>query len=184
MADGVLLDTSFLISFVDPTRPHHAVAVQYFKYFASESVPMFLSTIVAAEFAQQQPVTDLPLEAMIVLPFNLADAQCAAALDFTQYKGAPEVARVALKDDFKLLGQVKANDLGFVITEDAKTLYRFCGELRARHQLAARAIKLVDGFDRSHFDPAGQHDFEGKLEEPPGAYAAAPPIAVAAEGNP
>ena len=45
MADGVLLDTSFLISLVDPSpkRPHHAVAVQFFKFFADEGVPMFLS---------------------------------------------------------------------------------------------------------------------------------------------
>ena len=35
MADGVLLDTSFLISFVDPTRKHHAVALQFFQYFAN-----------------------------------------------------------------------------------------------------------------------------------------------------
>jgi hypothetical protein len=172
MADGVLLDTSFLISFVDPTRRHHAVAVQFFKYFASEGVPMFLSTIVASEFGQKQPVTDLPLDAMIVLPFNLVDAMQAAGLDFTLYKGAAGVPRDALKDDFKLLGQVKSNDIAFLITEDARSLYKFCQELRGKHVLATRAIKLADGFDRSYFDPAGQHDFEGKLEEPPGLYAA------------
>lgn len=33
MADGVLLDTSFLISFADPTRKHHAVAVQFLEVF-------------------------------------------------------------------------------------------------------------------------------------------------------
>lgn len=176
MADGVLLDTSFLISFVDPTRAQHAVAVQYFSHFAAESIPMFLSTIVAAEFGQKQPVTDLPLDALIVLPFNLADAQCAAALDFTHYKGTPDLPRAGLKDDFKLLGQVKAGDIGFIITEDARTLYRFCVELRSKRQLAARAIKLVDGFDRSHFDPAGQHDFESKLEEASGQYLAALPM--------
>lgn len=170
MADGVLLDTSFLISFVDPTRAHHAVAVQFFKYFASEGVPMFLSTIVASEFGQKQPVTDLPLDAMIVLPFNLVDAAQAAELDFTLYKGAPDVPRDALKDDFKLLGQVRANDIGFVITEDARSLFKFCQELRAKHLLTVRAIKLVDGFDKSHFDPAGQHDFEAKLEEAPAPF--------------
>ena len=33
MADGVLLDTSFLISFADRNRPQHAVAVQFFNHF-------------------------------------------------------------------------------------------------------------------------------------------------------
>lgn len=175
MADGVLLDTSFLISFADPNRAHHAVAVQFFKFFASESVPMFLSTIVASEFHQRQAVTDLPLDAMIVLPFNLLDAMRAAEFDFTLYKGAPGVPRDALKDDFKLLGQVKANDIGFVITEDDRSLYKFCGELRAKGMLAVRAIKLIDGFDRSHFDPAGQHDFETRLENPPAPSPPGPP---------
>ena len=171
MADGVLLDTSFLISFADPTRKHHAVAVQFFKHFAAEGIPMFLSTIVASEFHQKQRVTDLPLDAVIVLPFNLIDAMHAADLDFTLYKGPPGVARDALKDDFKVLGQVKAQDIAFVITEDEKSLYRFCRELREKHVLGARAIKLEDGFDTSYFDSAGQHDFDAVIESPPPAGA-------------
>ena len=166
MADGVLLDTSFLISFVDPTRKHHAVAVQFFRYFSSEGIPMFLSTIAAAEFHQRQSVEDLPLDAMIVLPFNLADAMRAAELDFTRFKGTTGVTRDALKDDFKLLGQAKANDLAYVITEDTSSLYKFCEDLRAQRALPTRAIKLEGGFDKSHFDPAGQHDFDAGLEPP------------------
>jgi len=167
MADGVLLDTSFLISFVDPTRKHHAAAVQFFKFFASEGVPMFLSTIAAAEFHQKQSVTDLPLDALVVLPFNLVDAMRAAELDFAQCKGTAGVARDALKDDFKLLGQAKAHDLAFVITEDATSLFKFCALLRTSAALRTRPIKLEDGFDKSHFDPVGQRDFETRLEEPP-----------------
>lgn len=164
MPSGVLLDTSFLISFADPTRKHHAVAVQYFRHFASIGVPMFLSTIAAAEFHQKQPVTDLPLEAMIVLPFNLSDAMRSAELDWEHYKGTAGVTRAALKDDFKLLGQANAHDLAYVITEDATTLHKFCAELRVKHLLAARPIKLEDGFDKSHFDPIGQRDFDEGLD--------------------
>lgn len=167
MADGVLLDTSFLITFATSTRQHHAVAVQYFRCFVSEGIPMFVSTIAASEFHLRQPVTDLPLEALIVLPFNLTDAMRAAELDFTLYKGISGISRDALKDDFKLLGQVKANDIAWVITEDEKSLYKFCRELRAKRQIAARAIKLEDGFDKSHFDPAGQHDFGSALNPAP-----------------
>ena len=166
MASGVLLDTSYLISFADPTRKHHAVAVQYFRHFGSIGVPMFLSTIAAAEFHQKQPVTDLPLETMIVLPFNLSDAMCAAELDWEQYKGTPGAVRAALKDDFKLLGQAKAHDLAYVITEDATTLHKFCAELRGKRLLAARPIKLEDGFDKSYFDSMGQRDFETGLTAP------------------
>ena len=167
MSDGVLLDTSFLISFADPNRKHHAVAVQFYRFFASEGIPMYLSTIAASEFHQRQPVTDLPLDAIIVLPFNLTDAMRAAELDFTLFKGTPGVARDALKDDFKLLGQVKAHDIGFVITEDGRSLYKFCQELQEKHIFSARAIKLEDGFDKSYFDPAGQHDFDARLDVTP-----------------
>lgn len=182
MADGVLLDTGFLISLVDRSRKHHAVAVQFFQFFGDEGIPMFLSTVVAAEFHQKQPVTDLPLNAMQVLPFNLVDAMRAAELDFARFKATPGVARDALKDDFKLLGQAKAYDLAFVITEDASSLYKFCNRLRSvpENGLKTRPIKLEDGFDRSHFDPAGQHDFETKLEEPP-APAYTVPQSVRAE---
>ena len=108
---------------------------------------------------------------MIVLPFNLIDAMHAADLDFTLYKGTPGVARDALKDDFKLLGQVKAQDIAFVITEEEKSLYRFCRELREKYVLGARPIKLEDGFDTSYFDSAGQHDFGAVIESPPPAGA-------------
>ena len=77
------------------------------------------------------------------------------------------MTRDALKDDFKLLGQVKARDIGFVITEDAQSLYKFAVELRVKRALSARAIKLEDGFDKSHFNPAGQHDFDAGLASPP-----------------
>ncbi|MFA5263796.1 MAG: hypothetical protein WC378_08200 [Opitutaceae bacterium] len=164
MADGVLLDTSFLISFVDPNRPQHAVAVQYYKHFIDESVPMFLSTIAASEFHLKQPVTDLPLDTFIPLPFNLPDAMTAAELDFTKFKGTPNVSRDRLKDDFKILGQAKQQDIAFLITEDDHTLYKFCLELRKTGQLRTRPIKLIDGFDKSHFDPNGQHTFDVKLE--------------------
>jgi hypothetical protein len=167
--DGVLLDTSFLISFVDPNRKNHAVALRFFKHFADEGIPMFLSTIAASEFHLKQPVTDLPLDAIIPLPFNVDDAIQAAELNFTLYKGEEGVPRDALKDDFKLLGQAKARAIAFLITDDARSLYKFCEELRAKHALTTRAIKLEDGFDKSFFDPAGQHD----LDIPP----ASPPLA-------
>jgi len=93
MPDGVLLDTSFLITFADPTRKHHAVARQYFDYFVEQGVPMFLSTIVASEFHLGQPVTDLPLDALIVLPFNLSDAIRSAELDFREHKGVRPMCR-------------------------------------------------------------------------------------------
>jgi hypothetical protein len=44
------------------------------------------------------------------------------------------------------------------ITEDERTLYKYCRELRANGETGTKPIKLIDGFDKSHFDPAGQKD--------------------------
>jgi len=167
MLDGVILDTSFLISFVDLTRKHHAVAKQYFAHFIDEGIPMFLSTIVASEFHLKQPITDLPLDDLITLPFNLSDAARSAELDFTLYKGTAGVSRAALKDDFKILGQAKSYQIAYIITEDGSSLYKFCEDLRRRALIPTRAIKLIDGFNKSHFNPSGQQDFETKLGSSP-----------------
>jgi hypothetical protein len=158
MPDGVLLDTSFLISFADPTRSNHVVAKQYFSHFLEEKMPIFLSAIVASEFQLGQPIKDLPLEVMIQLPFNIPDAIRSAELDFRFYKGTPGITRTALKDDFKILGQAKSYQISYLITEDESSLYKFCEELRKKGLIGTRAIKLSGGFKKSHFDPAGQED--------------------------
>lgn len=76
----------------------------------------------------------------------------------------PETVEFVL--DGSIAGQpVSANDLGYIITEDARSLYKFCQELKAKNLISARAIKLEDGFNKSHFDPAGQHDFDTNLGE-------------------
>ena len=172
MADGVLLDTSFLISWVNPARPNHETARRYFDYFVHDSVLMHLSTIVAAEFHLKQPIGDLPLEAFIVQPFGLRAAMAAAELEqqrVPEAKRDPATSHAALKDDMKLLGQAKAAGIGYVITDDERSLFKWCERLHREGHLGARAIKLSDGFDRSHFDPAKQHHLD--LDAPPPADA-------------
>jgi hypothetical protein len=58
----VSLDTSFLISFADPERANHAVAVEYFRHCLASRIPMWLSVVAAGEFEVGQPVSDLPLK--------------------------------------------------------------------------------------------------------------------------
>lgn len=173
MTSAVLLDTSFLITLADPNRARHAVAKEYFRFFLDEHIPMMLSAIVVSEFHLKQNINTLPLDNFVLLPFNHDDAMAAADLNFKRYhKTAHD--RVALKDDFKLLGQAKARGFGFLITDDEETLYAVCEELRRQGELATRAIKLQGGFSKAHFDPMGQHDFDTTLNEAPAEYPAAP----------
>ena len=76
----VSLDTSFLISFADPDRPNHPVAVEYYRHCLACEIPMWISTIAAGEFEVGQPVSDLPLQNFRIQPFNLLHAIRAAAL--------------------------------------------------------------------------------------------------------
>lgn len=165
MSDGVLLDTSFLISWVNPKRPNHLTARRYFDYFVADSVLMHLSTIVAAEFHLKQPVHDLPLEAFQIQPFGLRAAMAAAELEQKRVpEPDPATSRAALKDDMKLIGQAKAASIAYIITDDEQSLHKWCERLRGTGALSTKAIKLSDGFDRSLFDPAQQHHLE--LEPP------------------
>ena len=169
MSDGVLLDTSFLIALANPAEPGHAAAQSYFRYFEEDGILMFLSTIVAAEFYQRQRLPRELFEAMLVLPFNHDDAQAAAELDWKRFQlvGGGRGTRAALKDDFKLLGQAKANDVQLVLTADDRTLARYCAVLRAAGEIRAGPVRLSDGFDKSHWDPARQRDFDGQLKSDP-----------------
>src|ERR1035438_8316604 len=76
----VSLDTSFLISFADPSRPHHAIAVDYFRHCLAQRIPMWISVVAAGEFEVKQPVSDLPLQNFRIQPYNLPHAIRAAAL--------------------------------------------------------------------------------------------------------
>src|SRR6185437_2651378 len=80
MTVEVLLDTSYLISLVDSKRPNHQAATKYYRQMLDESLPMYFSAIVAAEFGIKQLITDLPLQIFRHLPFNIPHGQRAAQL--------------------------------------------------------------------------------------------------------
>jgi hypothetical protein len=76
----VSLDTSFLISFADPDRPNHGVAVDYFRHCLAQRIPMWISVVAAGEFEVGEPISDLPLQNFRIQPYNLPHALRAAAL--------------------------------------------------------------------------------------------------------
>lgn len=75
----VSLDTSFLISFADPNRSHHGIAVDYFHHCLAKQIPMWVSVVAAGEFEVGQPIVDLPLQNFRIQPYNLPHALRAAA---------------------------------------------------------------------------------------------------------
>jgi predicted nucleic acid-binding protein len=72
--NGVLLDTSFFIRFLNDTDPLFKNALEYYKYFLSKEIKMFISTISIAEYCVGGSITELPLRNLAILPFNLNHA--------------------------------------------------------------------------------------------------------------
>ncbi len=164
MRSGVMLDTSFLITLADPRRDRHLVAKQYFQHFLAEKMPMFVSAIVVAEFCARQKLETLPLEQLVLLSFTHEDAVVAATFDFKALKGIEE-ERQSLKDDLKIIGHAHARNLGYVITDDAETMFQYCETLKKEGRTHLRGIKLQAGFSLEHFTPDGQKDFPAVMEE-------------------
>ncbi len=163
MADGVLLDTSFLITLADKNRDHHETARRYWRHFVENNITIYLSTIVVSEFCVKQAIPPDILRCCIVLPFNWDDALKAAALDWKRVR--PDgVEREALKDDIKIIAQAAIADAAYVVTADERSFYRFCETFKSAAEIAFKPIQLAAGFDRAAFDANGQSDFEDMLE--------------------
>lgn len=159
MSDGAVVDTGFLISLVDRSRPCHDAAKQYYRYFLENGVTMFLPTVVAAEFAVKQPVTDLPLRNFRVLPFNMGDATRCADLNVSYYRnkhGAGQ--RDAVKDDFKIIAQAVEQDARVLLTEDDETLVVYCDHLHRDGRISFRVVSLQKGFDVASVNEDGQSE--------------------------
>ena len=92
----------------------------------------------------------------------------AASFDFKHHKGA-ETDRQLLKDDLKIIGHAHARNFGYLITDDAGTMFQYCETLRKEGRTHLRGIKLQDGFTLEPFTPEGQKDISIVMEDP-GVY--------------
>ena len=149
--NSALLDTSFLITLADPSRPHHAAAHQYFRECVHRQVPMYLSTIAISEFQVKQAVNDLPLRNLVVLPFNVDHAMRCGVL-IRQLSRDPADDRVRVKDDFKLIAQCDCEGISHLLSEDESTFVKYLARSQAPGQLATRSVLLKHGFDVSWFE--------------------------------
>jgi predicted nucleic acid-binding protein len=146
-----LVDTSFLITLADPTRPHHDTAKRHFLEALLRGAPLYLSAIVASEFQVGQAVTDLPLRHFEVLPFNIDHAMTAGLL-LRELRRDSGDDRAAVKDDVKLIAQGVCESLTHVLTEDEQTLTKYVRRLREAGRCSLQCILLAEGFDPAWFD--------------------------------
>jgi predicted nucleic acid-binding protein len=158
----VSLDTSFLITFADPERPNHSVAVDYFRHCLVHRIPMWLSAIAAGEFEVKQPVSDLPLQNFRVQPYNLPHAIRAAALfrALRDDNSSPiEERRSIIINDLKILAQAEEEEIPVILTEDRNTLSKLTDKLRLNGQVKVRVLLLADGFKPGRLATPDQDEF-------------------------
>ncbi|WP_396433132.1 hypothetical protein [Limnohabitans sp.] len=149
--NSVLLDTSFLISLSDLSRPHHAAAMAYYRECVRRQVAMYLSTVVVSEFQMRQAIHDLPLRNFVMLPFNVDHAMRCGLMIRQMPRDAGD-DRVRVKDDFKLLAQCDCESITHLISEDAGTLAKYLERARETSLATTQVVLLRDGFDAAWFE--------------------------------
>lgn len=150
--EGALVDTSFLISLAKPAEGNHAAARQYYKGCLDRHVPLYLSTVVVAEFSVKQSVMDLELRNFIVLPFNIDHGMKAGQL-WNQIARDEGDSKSVVKDDLKLIAQCACEgSISHLLTGDDKTLAKYLRQLARAGQIVPKPIVLSVGFDAAWFD--------------------------------
>lgn len=123
---SVILDTSFLIRLLSAGDPLHENALEYFKYFSENNIPMYISTITVAEYCVNGDVTELPLRNLCIVPFNFQHATVAgkyakALFDARVAKEIVVEQRVIIPNDAKIFAQAECcSDVSYFVTSDTE----------------------------------------------------------------
>lgn len=122
---SVLLDTSFLIRLLSVSDPLHGNALEYFKHFLNNDIPMKVSTISVAEYCVKGQVDELPLKNIEILTFNLSHARTAgefASILFDKNRLYPIVGRKIIPNDVKLFAQAHSEQsIKHFVTSDVES---------------------------------------------------------------
>ncbi len=127
MLKGVLLDTSFFLRFLNDSDPLFRNADGYFKHLVDHQLPMYLSTIVVAEFCAGGSIDQLPLKYMKMLPFNVEHAVRAGSFR-AAFRGQANAAgeRMVITNDTKLFSQADTTkEISHFLTADEECKKKF-----------------------------------------------------------
>lgn len=144
--ESVLLDTSYVIRLLKADDPLSGNAKAWFRELLDRKTPMYLSTIVIAEYCVKGSFEELPIRNVRVLPFNVDHARRAGSYTGTllsiRAKGGKEERNVVL-NDVKLLAQAEATvGISHILTKDNGFRSRI-GQLRgAGHVLGTEVLDL------------------------------------------
>lgn len=144
--NGVLLDTSFFIRFLNDDDPLFENALEYYKYFLREEIKMYISTISVAEYCVGGSITELPLRNLAILPFNLNHSVKTgeiASVVFTKKGKLKLKERNLIPNDSKLFSQADVeNTISFYLSSDSESnkIYKLLED--ENHKLKFKFIDL------------------------------------------
>ena len=127
MNEAVLLDTSFFIRLLNREEKLHENAKGYYRYFLDHDFTLKISTISIAEYCVIGERSDLPLKQLMVLPFNIDDAEQTGhfAQILFQYKNSLKkkgLTRTIIPNDSKLFAQANCDsDVAYYVTADSRS---------------------------------------------------------------
>ena len=123
---SVLLDTSFIIRLLSSSDPLHDNALGYYRYFLENNITMKISTVSIAEYCVKGNLSEIPLETLKIVPFNIDHAalagQFAHILFSARNNGTlPVDNRLIIPNDSKLFAQASVEkDIMYFVTSDVK----------------------------------------------------------------
>ena len=124
MIGSVLLDNSFCLRLVDPQNEYHQNVREYFEYFKSQKILMYLSSITVAEYSVRNRLQDFPLQEVRQIVFDVRDGIKAGQIwDFVHREKLGKNSgnsRDAVKDDCKLFAQICNRKIDAFISKDRK----------------------------------------------------------------
>ena len=128
MPNGVLLDTSFFIRFLDDRSPLFINADNYYRYFLENNFDMFISTITIWEYCVGGSVDELPLKNLKILPLNFEHAVKAGEFGkiLYKYRGIGKLVtsnRIIILNDAKLFAQADVEgNISHFVTSDIESI--------------------------------------------------------------
>lgn len=127
MPEGVLLDTSFFLRFLNEEDDLFESADKYYRYFLEKEIKLFISTISIAEYCVGGTLDQLPFKNLIVLPFNIKHAEKAGEFGKILYEARKDKKlevdeRPIILNDAKLFAQAHTEErINYFITSDKRS---------------------------------------------------------------
>lgn len=123
------MDTSFFLRLLKAGDPLSENAEGYFRYFLSEGMPMFISTISVAEYCVKGTVDELPMRHLKILPFNLPHSKRAGEFAKTVFENRGTLQlpdRKIIPNDTNLFAQADIEPvIGYYLTSDVESVKIF-----------------------------------------------------------